>query len=283
MDRTTGTFQGPREVELFYQVWQTDEYPKAVVIILHGVGEHSGRYLNLVVPLTESGYAVYGYDHLGCGHSPGQRGHIHSWDDFRSGLRGMLQLARTSYPDLPVYLFGHSMGALILLDYVQNANLHANGAIFSGTPIEPAGVGTPAKEFIAKLLSNIWPSFQVNLGLDPASLSRDPQVIQAYRDDPLVQPFVTARWGAEAMSINKSTANKPGSVQMPVLFIHGSQDPLNLLSGVQRFFEQIPFDDKQILTYEGSLHEPHNDLEHNRVAEDLVSWLDAHLPVQEVS
>lgn len=283
MKRTKGTFQGPRKFELFFQVWQPDQYPKAVVIILHGVGEHSGRYLNLVVPLTESGYAVYGYDHLGCGHSPGQRGHIYSWDDFRSGLRGMLQIARTSFPSLPVYLFGHSMGSLILLDYVQNEKLHANGAIFSGTPIEPAGVGTPAKEFIAKFLSNIWPTFPVNLALDPSSLSRDSQVVQAYRDDPLVQPFVSARWGAEAMSIQKSAADNPLSVRLPVLFIHGSQDPLNLPSGVVRFFDQIPEDDKQILIYEGSRHEPHNDLEHSRVAQDLIRWLDAHLPVREVT
>lgn len=279
MIHTTGTFIGPRGAELFYQQWRVEEVPKAVVILLHGVGEHSGRYRNLVGPLVEHGYTVFGYDHLGCGQSPGKRGHIHSWEDFRSGLRSLLQLVQASYPELPVFIYGHSMGSLILLDYIQQTPLFVQGAIFSGTPIEPAGVGTPAKEFVAKLLSNIWPSFPVNLALDPASLSRDPQVVQAYRDDPLVQPFVSVRWGAEAMSIQKSAASKPESVQLPVLFIHGSQDPLNLLSGVERIYQQIPYGDKQILIYEGSRHEPHNDLEHKQVAQDLIRWCDVHLPI----
>lgn len=278
MNHTTGTFQSPGGDELVYQTWQPNGDPKAVMIICHGVGEHSGRYMNLVHPLTEQGYAVMGYDHLGCGQSAGQRGHINSWEDFRSGLRSCLGLVQTSYPNIPVFLYGHSMGALIALDFIQRSPQELQGVILSGTPIEPAGVGTPAKELIAKLLSRVWPTYSIDLGLNPASLSRDSQIVKAYQEDPLVQRNVTVRWGTEAMSIQSHTAQRPDLIQLPVLFIHGSDDPLNLLSGVRRFFQNISYPDKQLHVYQGSLHEPHNDLEHDQVAQDIINWLDGHLP-----
>jgi alpha-beta hydrolase superfamily lysophospholipase len=278
MNHTTGTFQSPGGDELVYQTWQPNGDPKAVMVICHGVGEHSGRYMNLVHPLTEQGYAVVGYDHLGCGQSAGQRGHINSWEDFRSGLRSCLGLVQTSYPNIPVFLYGQSMGALIAMDFIQRSPQGLQGGILSGSPIEPAGVGTPAKEMIAKLLSRVWPTYSIDLGLDPASLSRDHHIVQAYKEDPLVQRNVTVRWGTEAMSIQSHTARRPDLIQLPVLFIHGSDDPLNLLSGVRKFFNEIPYPDKQLYEYKGSLHEPHNDLEHDRVAQDLIKWLDEHLP-----
>ena len=200
MNHTTGTYQSADGDGLHYQLWQPNGDPKAVIVICHGVGEHSGRYMNLIHPLTEQDYAVCGYDHLGCGQSTGQRGHINSWDNFRSGLRSCLQLVQSNFPGLPVFLYGHSMGALIALDYIQRSPQGLQGVVLSGTPIEPAGVGTPAKELVAKLLSRVWPTFSIDLGLDPGGLSRDPRVVQAYKEDPLVQRNVTVRWGTEAMS-----------------------------------------------------------------------------------
>jgi alpha-beta hydrolase superfamily lysophospholipase len=277
MNHTTGLFRSKGLVELFYQLWQPVGEAKAVVIICHGVGEHSGRYMNLVKPLNKHSYIVCGYDHLGCGKSTGKRGHIESWDDYHSGLRSCLQFVQTSLPQIPVFLYGHSMGALIALDFIQRSPQGLQGVILSGSPIEPAGVGTPAKELIAKLLSRVWPTYSIDLGLNPASLSRDSQVVKAYREDPLVQRNVTVRWGAEAMSIQSHTAQRPDLIQLPVLFIHGSDDPLNLLSGVRKFFKDISYPDKQLQVYQGSLHEPHNDLEHDQVAQDLINWLDGHL------
>jgi alpha-beta hydrolase superfamily lysophospholipase len=279
MNHSTGTFQIADEVELYYQLWLPSNHPRGVMTISHGVGEHSGRYMNLVCPLTENNFAVCGFDHLGCGKSVGQRGHIKSWEDFRSGLRTCLQFIQSRYPDLPVFLYGHSMGALIALEYIQQTPKGLQGVILSGTPIEPAGVRTPIKELLAKLLSGIWPTFSIDLGLDPADLSHDPQVILAYKEDPLVQKFVSVRWGTEAISTQEHTAGRPDLIQLPVLFIHGSDDPLNLVSGVRKYFEQVSYPDKQLLIYEGSLHEPHNDLEHARVARDLIAWLEQHLPV----
>jgi alpha-beta hydrolase superfamily lysophospholipase len=274
---TSSKFQAAGRKELFYQTWLPDDSPKAVLVICHGVGEHSGRYMNLVQPLTQRQIAVWSYDHQGCGSSPGQRGHIDSWEDFRSGLVAFLELVRTENPDLPVFLYGHSMGALIVLDYVQSSPAGLQGAVLSSTPIEPAGVKKPLKVLVARLLSRVRPTYSIDLGLDPTSLSRDPQVVQAYKDDPLVQGFVSVRWGTEAMSVQDRASMNAHLIRLPVLFIHGANDPLHLVNGVRSFFEKIQYPDKQLLVYEGSLHEPHNDLEHETVASDLADWLERRL------
>jgi alpha-beta hydrolase superfamily lysophospholipase len=275
MKHTTGTFP-TKAGDLFFQAWIPGGDLRAAIVISHGVGEHSGRYMNLVGPLTDHGITVWAYDHLGCGSSPGQRGHIETWADYRNALGAYLNLVHSKHPGLPVFLYGHSMGAQIVLDYIQENPEGLQGVILSGTPIDPAGVESPLKILIARLLSRVRPTFSIDLGLDPASLSRDAQVVQSYRDDPLVQRYVSVRWGTEALFIKDKVKSRPDLVKLPVLFIHGSNDPLNLVSGVRTFIEQIAYPDKQLRVYEGSLHEPHNDLEHERVASDLVAWLEQH-------
>jgi alpha-beta hydrolase superfamily lysophospholipase len=276
MQQTTGKFEALGK-QLFYQTWLPEGKTKAILAICHGVGEHSGRYMNLVGPLMQNEYAVWGFDLLGCGHSPGQRGHIQTWEDYRNGLGAFLEYVQAQNPGLPVFLYGHSLGAQIVLDYIQNRKADLMGVVLSATPIDPAGVGSPAKILLAKLLSKIMPAYSIDLGLDPAALSRDPQVVQAYRDDPLVQKYVSVRWGTEAMAVQRRASSRPDLIRLPVLFIHGSDDPLHLVSGVRNFVEDIPHADKQLIVYQGSLHEPHNDLEHERVAIDLINWLEDHL------
>jgi alpha-beta hydrolase superfamily lysophospholipase len=278
MNHTTGTFQNPGGDKLHYQTWQPNRDPKAVMVICHGVGEHSGRYMNLVHPLTEQGYAVVGYDHLGCGQSEGQRGHINSWEDFSCCLGVCLEMVHNHFPDLPVFLYGHSMGSLIALDYVQQSPVGLQGLILSGTALETGGAASPWKIVVAKLLSRIWPNFSLELGLDTNGLSRDPQVVQAYEADPLVQGKVSTRWGTEMLEAQARIAGYPERVQLPVLFLHGQEDPLSLLSGAQDFYAKIAYPDKKMLIYDGCRHEPHNDPEHARVAQDLIGWLDEHLP-----
>jgi alpha-beta hydrolase superfamily lysophospholipase len=277
MMNTSGKFQAAGPIELFYQTWLPEDSAKAILVICHGVGEHSGRYMNLVHPLTQRQIAVWTYDHRGCGSSPGQRGHIDSWEDFRSGLVAFLELVRAENPGLPVFLYGHSMGALIVLDYIQSSPEGLQGAVLSSAPIDPAGVAKPLKVLVARLLSRLRPTHSIELGLDPDSLSRDPQVVQAYKDDPLVQGLVSVRWGTEALSVQDRTRAHPHLIRLPVLFIHGENDPLHLVNGVRSFFEKIQYPDKQLLVYEGSLHEPHNDLEHETVARDLADWLERRL------
>ena len=118
MKHSEGKFKGAGSLELYYQCWQPDGQPRAVVVIVHGIGEHSGRYMNVVNQLVPHGYAVYSFDNRGHGRSPGQRGYLNAWAEFREDVRAFLKKVREQEPGRSVFLMGHSLGSLIVGDYV---------------------------------------------------------------------------------------------------------------------------------------------------------------------
>ncbi len=187
MKHSEGAFRGAGSLELYYQCWQPEGKPRAILVIVHGVGEHSGRYMNLANHLTTCSYAVYGFDQRGFGRSPGQQGHINSWVEYREDLKAFLQKIREQQPDCIIFLFGHSLGALVALDYILHYPEGLRGAIVSGAPIEPAGVAKPYLVALAHFLSRVCPRFSLPLGLDVSALSRDAAVVKAYTTDPLVR------------------------------------------------------------------------------------------------
>lgn len=277
MDNKQGRFEGSGSLQLFYQRWCEEGMPKAILAIVHGLGEYSGRYMNVVQHLAPKGYAVYGFDHRGHGQSPGNYCHVTSWDEYRGDVRAFLQLIRTLEPGRPVFLYGHSMGALIVLDFVLREPGGLRGAILSSPPIEPVGVAKPLLIAIARLLTRLYPSFRMKLGIDPAAISRDPAVVQAYRDDPLVRDQVSVRWGTEALDTTLWVKEQAALVKLPMLIVHGTADRMHSPAGSERFYQAIDFPDKELLLYPGSYHEVHNDLDHAIMVRDLEQWMDKHV------
>ncbi len=277
MKQEQGTFSASGGLSLFYQCWLPDESTRAAVVIVHGAGDHSGRFSRLVTPLVERGLGVFGYDMRGYGRSPGSRGHIDSWGDYREDLRAFLSQVAAWQPGKPLFLFGYSLGALIALEYVLRGSQGLSGVILSGTPIEPVGIAGPAKVFLSRVLSRVWPSFAIQLGNDVNGVSRDQGVKEDLLSDPLHHDWVTARWGTEAMSVRDWVNAHPADLHLPVLFIHGEKDPFNTASGVKRYYDQIPGQDKCVRIYPGCLHETHNDLDHAQVAADIADWIETHL------
>jgi len=277
MIQQEGRFPGADGVSLFFQTWQPEREARAHLAIVHGVAEHSGRYNRLVPKLLEAGCGVWGFDLRGHGRSPGKPGHIEAWTEYLKDLAEFLKRISERHPGTPIFVLGHSLGALIVLDFIESSPAGLAGAVVSGAPIEPAGVARPHLVAIARLLSRIWPPFALRLDIGGSALSRDPAQAAAYESDPLVHRVATARWGAECLAAVQRVKAHPDSIRLPVLFIHGENDPLNLASGTSAFFEHIAFEDKQLRVYPGSLHEPHNDLDAAQVADDLVSWIGAHL------
>src|SRR5579863_7569397 len=131
MDHSTGTFRGAGEMELAYQRWLPEGTPRAALIIVHGFGEHGGRYMNIVGRLVPTGYAVYALDNRGHGRSPGQRGHINDWSEFRDDLGAFVALVSTEQAGHPLFLLGHSMGGLIVLEYAERHPEGLRGVIAS--------------------------------------------------------------------------------------------------------------------------------------------------------
>jgi alpha-beta hydrolase superfamily lysophospholipase len=261
-------------LRLYTQRWLPEGMPtRANLVIVHGVGEHSGRYANLVDYLVPRGIAVWGFDLRGHGRSDGQRGHINSWEEYRQDVRRALDLTAARDGAAPCFLLGHSLGALIVLDYVARDASGLAGAIVSAAPIEPVGVASPILVAVARAMSRIWPRFALSLGLDARALSRDPAVVQAYVRDPLVHPKTTARWGTEALDTVAWVKAHAGEIKLPLLMIHGEMDRLDSAGGAQAFCERTACADKEFKAYAGGYHEPHNDLDHAQVAADMEQWI----------
>jgi len=277
VERREGYFGGVGSVDLYFQSWREEEKARAVLAVIHGFGEHCGRYLNVVNHLTPLGYGVYGFDLRGHGRSPGQRGHIQSWDEYRGDLRAFLQKVSPQEPTPPVFLLGHSMGALIALDYLLHNPAGLRGAIVSGAPLEPVGVAKPFLVLLARVLSRVWPRFSLPLGLDPKGISRDTDVVKAYEADPLVHGKTTVRWGTEILQTIEWVKAHAAQVSIPIFLIHGGSDPLNSPDGTSSFFEKITYPDKEMKIYPGSYHEVHNDLDYGQVIKDMAQWLEKHM------
>jgi alpha-beta hydrolase superfamily lysophospholipase len=282
MKNIQGNFRGVEGMELYFQAWLPEGNPRAVLTIVHGAGDHISRYERVVAPLVASGFACYGFDMRGYGRSGGRRGHIKAWSEYREDLRIFLNLVHSHLPGKPVFLFGFSLGALVALEFVLRDPHGLQGVILSGTPIEPAGVAGPLKIALARALSRFVPTFSIELVAAYDSVTRDPAVIEALHADALHHNRVTARWGTETMAIADWVRSRAAQLALPVLFIHGGSDPLNLPDGVQHYYEQVTFGDKEIRIYPESRHETHGDLDYARVVADLRAWMTAHVPESEI-
>jgi len=268
-----GVFQASSGTRLFWQSWTATDQPLCALILVHGFGEHSGRYPYLVERLCAADIAVFAFDLRGHGKSAGRRGHIDSMADYRNDVAAFVARVETQYPDLPKFIFGHSMGSLVVLDFVLRHPQGLTGAIISGSGLEPAGVATAPVVFLARTLSVIWPVFPLKIPIDATALTRDTTEFAAYNSDPLVHNTGTARWANEVLNTIHWIKEHPQDLQLPILMIHGAADRLNLPSGSSNFITRVSHPDKKLLLYPDCFHELHNDLNRKEVLTDLTRWL----------
>ncbi len=273
MDEKSGRFLGADDTDLFYRYWQSDS-AKAALVIIHGIGEHSERYQNVVKMLVPHGYSIYTFDLRGHGRSSGQRGHISSWDQYRADLAAFVELVREKQSDCPLYLFGHSMGSLIVLDRIIRNPEAFSGLIVSGAAIEPTGVGNPFLILVAKVLSGLMPRYSLPLGIDISALSGDQGVLDCYRNDPLVHGRVTVRWGMESLRIIDEIKQKLDCIDIPMLILHGANDSINDPYGSEYIYQKISSEDKTLFIHPQCHHELHNDVHYVTVVELIKEWLD---------
>lgn len=278
IDVRQGWFGGNGGLNLYYQAWSARRTPlRGVVVIVHGVGEHCGAYRHVVEQLAPAGFALYGFDLRGHGRSPGRRGHINSWDDFRQDLRAFLRLVAEQRPGLPRFLLGHSLGGVIVLDYALRYPEGLSGVVAIGPAIGEIGI-SPALMRLARLVARVWPTFSLRTGLDASALSRDPGVVAAYRADPLVHGVGSARLGAELERAVAWVQAHAAELRVPLLIQHGEADRLARPDGSRRFVASVTAPDKELHEYPGAFHQVHNDLCHAAATAELLAWLERHLP-----
>jgi alpha-beta hydrolase superfamily lysophospholipase len=280
MHRSEEFFQGQDGLELYSQSWHPAGKTKAKLVIVHGVAEHSNRYLNLVKGLVEPGFALYAYDQRGHGNSEGQRGYIDSWDQYRADLGIFLNRVKKREPDLPLFIYGHSMGALVILDYLLHESNGLHGAIISGAPIDSSNAASPILILTARILSRVWPTFSMASPLQPSQLSCDARVVQAYVEDPDVFKTMTVRWGTEYLDTQERVKEHAAEIKLPILIIHGGEDLICTPEGSEQLFATISSEDKTIKIYPSYFHEIHNEPGHLVVVEDIRDWMETHLKTE---
>jgi alpha-beta hydrolase superfamily lysophospholipase len=274
---TEFNFNGAEGISLLGKCWTPSQKPRAVVALVHGISEHSGRYSAVVDSLTAAGFAVCAFDLRGHGRSEGQRGHIDRWSQYRDDVMAYLEQVKTRYPGLPVFIYGHSLGALIVTEYVLWHPTGLEGMIVSGIPLRPTGVAKKPLVLLARSLSHVWPRFSVSLGVDGTRLSRDPAMVKAYDEDPLVHHTATARWGTETLEAIDRVKSRMSEIRLPILILHGEDDPVNSVQGSTELFAAVSSKDKELHTYPGGKHEPHNDVQREQVVNDVKKWLTRQL------
>ncbi|MCP4367167.1 MAG: alpha/beta hydrolase [Deltaproteobacteria bacterium] len=277
MKHQEGYVRGVRDTNIYYQYWLPEGEPKALLLVVHGLAEHSGRYMNVVNFLVPSGYAVYGIDHVGHGKSNGGRVYVERFDDYTKTLKKYLDKIREWLPEKPIFLIGHSMGGLISTAYMLEHQDELSGAVLSGPSVKVPDNISQATIFLGKLLSIIIPKAGI-IQLDAEGISRDPAVVDEYVNDPLVyKGKITARLGAELLKVMQRVTGQASKIRLPIMIVQGSDDKLVDPSGARLLYDLVSSKDKTIKIYNGFYHEVFNEPEHEQVLNDVKTWIDAHL------
>jgi acylglycerol lipase len=277
MKHKEGRFKGYKGLKLYYQYWLPDKRPKAVLLVAHGLAEHSGRYKNLVNYFVPKGYAVYALDHRGHGRSEGTRSYIDRFSDYLADLKTFFDKVREEQGDAKIFLVGHSMGGTIATAYAIEHQKELAGLILSGALLTALGGVSPVLLAMAGVIAVLLPKMGVVV-LDASTISRDQAVIDAYVNDPLVfRGKVPARTGAELTKVCKKLPERMPEIKLPMLIMHGSADQLVPQEGSKLLYELAGSKDKTLKFYEGLYHEIFNEPEHKQVFVDMETWLTKHI------
>jgi alpha-beta hydrolase superfamily lysophospholipase len=262
---------GPRGQSLFRRAWLPPA-PERTLLVVHGFGEHCGRYEHLGAWFAAHACAVHAYDHIGHGASSGARCHVRRFDDYLDDLGSMLALVRQEHPDVPVFLVGHSMGGLIVAAFLRERDPAVAGAILSGAALALPEGTSRMRLTLARVLRVVAPRANLASPVDPAGLSTDPEVVEAYLKDPLVHhDRMTASLAAELLSAIQRTEGHGADVRVPMLVLHGAEDPMCRVEGSQAFARELR--EGHFHSYPGMRHEIFNEPGHEAIFQDALDWI----------
>jgi alpha-beta hydrolase superfamily lysophospholipase len=259
-------------LRLYAQGWQPETEPKGVVCLVHGLGEHSGRYAHLAAFLNQAGYALLTFDLRGHGQSEGQRGHTPSYEALLDDIAHLLDEAAKRYPNCPRFLYGHSLGGNLVINYALRRRPKLAGVIATGPLFRPAFEPPAWKLTLARIMYNLWPTLAMSNELDRQVLSRDPAVVRAYNEDPLVHDRLTPRLTMDMLQAGLWSMEHAAEFPLPLLLMHGSDDRLTSAQASREFAAQAG----EVCTlkiWDGFYHEIHNEPEQGLVFGYLLEWL----------
>jgi alpha-beta hydrolase superfamily lysophospholipase len=262
---------------MYSKGWAPETAPKSVVCLVHGLGEHIGRYEHVGATFVEAGYALLGFDLRGHGKSGGPRGHAPSADAFFKDIETFVRDAGSRYPSVPRFLYGHSLGGLLTLSYAVTHKVEVKGLIVSSPGLRTAIHEQKAKLMLAKILGSLAPTITLPSELEASHISRDPQVVKTYINDPLVHDKITTGFGKAGLVITDLAFQNASKLAVPLLLVYCSGDKIAFPRGSEEFAKLVPQNLVTLKRYEGLYHEPHNEPEKAQVLKDYIQWLDSQV------
>jgi alpha-beta hydrolase superfamily lysophospholipase len=276
MENTT-TIAAKDGLNLFVRSWIPPQY-RGVIALVHGFGEHSGRYQHVADFFNTNGFAVVAMDNRGHGKSEGQRGHAPSFESYYDDVESFIDFTKkTTNKGVPLFIYGHSLGGNLVLNTLLRRNTEGvRGAITTGPLIALAFKPSAFLLFLGKLLRRIFPTLSQPGGVKPEHISRDKAVVDAYVKDPLVHGKVTTAAGIDLLEAGEFLNTYEGKMPVPTLIMHGSEDFLTSQPASEAFAKRVSGD----MTYRkwnGLYHEIHNEPEKEQVFAEMLAWLNAHV------
>ena len=276
---TEETLAGAGGVSIFMRSWQPEGAPRAIVAIVPGFNSHSGYFKWVGEQFAANGLAAYAVDLRGRGKSDGERFYIDSLSDYLSDVDLMVQTAKSRWPGLPVFLFGHSAGGVVSCVYTLEHQDELAGLICEDFAFEIPAPDIALTAF--KGLSHLAPHAHL-LKLKNEDFSRDPEVVNAMNNDPLIENETQSlQTLAELVRADERIRRDFPLMMLPVFIIHGTADKVTKYQGSQFFYDTVGSKDKTLGLYEGHFHDLLNDVGKELVMNDIQDWIDARLPARE--
>ena len=247
------------------------ENSRAVIVMVHGIGEHLQRYTYWADLFRKEGIAFTGVDLPGHGRSDGRRGNIKSYTLLHEMINIMIHSCRKTFPGIPVYLYGHSLGGGIVLDYILRANPGIKGAIVTSPWLRLSFEPPKGKVILAKVMKHLVPGLVQPTGLNVNHISHDEQVIEDYKNDPLIHDKISVSLFNCAINAARYSLEHASELKIPTLLIHGSDDLINSPEGSREFAEKS--DKVSIKIWQGGYHELHNESFKDEVFKYILNWI----------
>lgn len=274
-----GAIINPAGKHIHCQAWVPDRSLRAILLLVHGLKEHGGRYGNLVQHFVPRGYGIYTCDLPGHGQSEGKRTYINRFQEYPDTVAAYTGQVQNWQPDTPIILYGHSMGSLIALHLLAHHPRPYQGVVFSSPPYTTPDDVSPLLIAAGKVLTRVWPTMRI-LEIDVDALSRDPQVIQAYQQDPLVvHKKTTARLGVELQRAIQEGQQLAGRIELPALILQGEEDKIIDPAGARHLHRDLASALKELEIIPDAYHELHNEPPpaREKAFSTLESWLERTL------
>jgi len=261
--------------QLIGKLWGDPEQARAIVVLMHGLGEHIGRYEHVAAKFVERGFALLAFDQQGHGKTAGKRGVIDPDDSMRRDIEAMLRLAKQLAPGRPVFLYGHSMGSMESLYYGLKGQEEVDGIIATSPPLDPRTL-SGTQRVLMKIVKPFAPNLAIDNGLSISGLSRDADVVRRYEADPLVHPKASVRLAAFINDAAAYVREHADEWHLPLYLAHGSADPICPVEGSRELAKKLG-EKATYKEWDGLYHETHNEPEQDLVIATMLDWLESKL------